>query len=77
MTKNNFEDAFPNANKQLKKFEKNSDKIGMKIRKGNVKVIGSTNDAIKELEQLSEMGFTKKTTSSTRKKNDPYGNIGL
>jgi len=68
---------FPNAERQMKKFEMDSDKIGMKIRKGGVKVIGNTKQAVDSLETLSEMGFTKKRTGMNRKKNDPYGKIGL
>lgn len=69
--------GFPNAEKSMRTFEKNSDKIGMKIRKGGVKVIGNTNEAIKGLEDLSEMGFTKKAPSSKRNKNDAFAKIGL
>ena len=69
--------GFGNAEKSMKKFEMNSDKVGMKIRKGGVKVIGNTNDAIKGLEELSEFGFTKSAPKSKRDKNDAFAKIGL
>jgi hypothetical protein len=32
---------------------------------------------INDLEEMSEMGFTKKSTSKNRNKNDAFGKIGL
>ena len=59
-----------------KSYEMNADRIGKKISKGGVKVIGTGKDGIDELESLAEHGFTKKMSKSTRKKNDPFDKMG-
>lgn len=74
--KDNIE-QFTNAKKQMDSFRMNSEKIGKKIAKGGVKVIGNTKQAIAGLEELSEMGFTKQFTRKNRRKDDAFGNIGL
>lgn len=46
-------------------------------KKMTVKNVNNTKEVVKDLEELSEMGFTKQSTSKNRKKDDPYANIGL
>ena len=72
-----FADEFPKAKKQMDSFRMNSDKIGKKIQKGGVKVIGNTKEAIAGLEEMTEFGFTKPSTRKNRRKDDAFGNIGL
>ncbi len=74
--KDNLE-QFTNAKKQMDSFRMNSEKIGKRIAKGGVKVIGNTKQAISQLEEMTEFGFTKPATRKNRRKDDAFGSIGL